>query len=145
MSRNLCRTNCAICSGDVKLEEAPRPVTVDETGLYSSEYMGRLTVANASCACGAKYLAWVRLSGSGGHLSNDRHEPFIDLSFRASFNDEPAAEDLPPPGVLQQAHEAECLRQVREVERQIQELQAEVMALYDRAATGKSHWELYRR
>ena len=145
MSRNLGSTSCRICNGDVTLEEAPRPITVGETGRYSSEYLGRLIVANARCSCGAKYLAWVRLTGSFGHLTNDRNEPFVDLSFRVAFNDEPAAEDLPPPEILKQVHEAECIAQVRALERQIQELQAEVIALYDRAATGQSHWESYRR
>jgi hypothetical protein len=101
MSRNLGRTDCDVCGGDVLHEEGERLITPEETGPYWKEYEGML-VANAHCRdCEAKYLAWVRgpkTWGFGhGHLSSENYQPngHIDLSYRAAFNDEPADADLP--------------------------------------------------
>ena len=100
MSRNLGRRDFYFCGGPVEHEEPPRPITRAEVGGYFSEYEGML-VANAHCAwCVAKYLAWVhgRSDWTIGHLAprNRREDDLhVDLSFRASFNDEPARDDLP--------------------------------------------------
>ena len=98
MSRNLCRTDCQRCSGPITLDEDPRLVTKEETGVYFAEYRGML-VANAECAwCKARYLAWLtrpqRWPGVGNSESRGVWEP-IDLSFRSTFNDEPGPDDLP--------------------------------------------------
>ena len=62
MSRNLARTDCLFCSGDVKIVGAQRPVTRDDCGVYYNEYAGMI-VADAECVdCKAKYLAWVNRS-----------------------------------------------------------------------------------
>lgn len=113
MSRNLCSTTCDYCYAHVKLEESPRPITKEEAKGYFEEYEGML-VANAICEyCEAKYLAWVdetprlifrdrdrRYKFWGTHMVYTPQEPmpsigYFDLSFRKSFNDEPAEEDLP--------------------------------------------------
>jgi|SRR5208337_986203 len=109
MSRNLGITSCHYCSGIVKLEEAPRPITREEAGVYYElrdgySYEGMIT-ANAKCEdCNAKYLAWIDLSACPGYRpyhTRDRHSEtiaergFFDLSFRASFDDEPGVEDGP--------------------------------------------------
>jgi hypothetical protein len=106
MSRNLCQTNCDGCGYDgVELLEAPRPIRADECGPYFPEYEGML-VANAECVyCAAKYLAWVNETTRKNkmHYRDWRYpgkepwddKPFVDLSWRAAFNDEPAEEDLP--------------------------------------------------
>jgi len=107
MSRNLGRTYCVFCDGQVVLNEKPRPITREEAGAYYDTHQGYGFAggifANASCVlCEAKYLAWVSLAGcagysSAGHLGQDTDEehPFNDLSHRAAFNDEPSEEDLP--------------------------------------------------
>lgn len=101
MSRNLCRTDCSFCSGRVVLVGATRPILRSDTGIYFDEYEG-MVVADAECIdCAGKYLAWVddRARVKNRRWSSERNEdtppPFFDLSFRASFNDEPASEDLP--------------------------------------------------
>jgi hypothetical protein len=101
MSRNLGRTACAFCYGEVALDEAPRPITREEAGCYYDTrdgygYAGGI-FANATCStCGAKYLAWCDLSGCAGYGRwGEKGTPFFDLSHRAAFNDEPAEEDLP--------------------------------------------------
>lgn len=104
MSRNIGSTCCSICYGDVVLEESPRLGSAADFGAYADEYAGKLVVANARCgACGALYLAWVRHFGHRwNHLANERNEPFVDLSYRHAFNDEPAPEDLPPVAKLRE-------------------------------------------
>jgi hypothetical protein len=91
VSRNLGRTDCYFCpGGKPRLEEAPRPATVDDVGRWpNGEYLD-LSVANATChLCEAKYLAWMS-------TPSEKEEPWIfDLSFRSTFNDEPGDEDLP--------------------------------------------------
>jgi len=71
-------------------------------GRYDAQYAGKLWCAHAHCPmCGAKYLAWFNYPGCG----DDRQHPskkHIDLSFRASFNDEPAPADLPTKAVTHQ-------------------------------------------
>lgn len=106
MSRNLCTTRCDYLHGgdpQVILLEEPRPITREDAGAYFPEYEGML-VANAECAlCKAQYLAWVdetartsrnyRWDHYGRRASS--YCPFVDLSFRSSFNDEPGEQDLP--------------------------------------------------
>lgn len=103
MSRNLMSTSCHECpAGPPALVEAPRPFSVEDSGYdYFVEYRG-LIVANAQCEhCGSKYLAWVDWPGRGGRWGNPvgadghRAEPYVDLSYRRSFNDEPSVSDLP--------------------------------------------------
>jgi hypothetical protein len=99
MSRNLCQRNCDRCGGVVEITgptdkfQARRPESI-----YVDEYRGML-VADAECQiCGALYLAWITGPHGWplGHLDKPRAEGFVDLSYRKSFNDEPADEDVPP-------------------------------------------------
>ncbi len=93
MSRNLASTDCYYCDGEVVLDEKPRPITKEDYGSYD-EYVGML-VANATCSiCEAKYLAWVNRSYMYNQPVPD-DQPFGDLSFRSTFNDEPGIVDLP--------------------------------------------------
>lgn len=92
MSRNIGSESCDFCGADPICEEDPRPLTEAEGGPYT-DAMRRVLFMNAICPkCGALYLAWAGRSHS---------EPvplgrqFFDLSFRHSFNDEPAIEDHP--------------------------------------------------
>jgi hypothetical protein len=100
MARNLCRTDCYFCEGDVVLIEEEREIRESEAGVYFKEYVGML-VANAVCNdCNAKYLAWTLApagwSGSWGRNRIRSEAPAaFDLSFRSSFNDEPGEADLP--------------------------------------------------
>lgn len=91
MSRNLCQTSCYFCGGVVTIVEAERALSEKDAGCYFPEFVGMI-VANAECFdCEAKYLAWVRDIPGRRH----RAEPFEDLSFRSTFNDEPGLDDLP--------------------------------------------------
>jgi hypothetical protein len=99
MSRNLCQRNCEFCPGVPTFDEKPRPITEADAGRYFPEYKGML-VANATCPlCEAKYLAWVdeapRDTGWSVFRRPSEDEPFVDLSFRSTFNDEPGDDDLP--------------------------------------------------
>jgi len=100
MSRNLASTKCKRCGFIPTLIEAPRPVTIQDTGsAYFDLYKG-LIVANAECPeCKAKYLAWIDGTGQKRCTSypcKAEDYPFFDLSFRGSFNDEPGPNDAPP-------------------------------------------------
>lgn len=83
------------------LEEEPREIRREEAGAYFQEYAGML-VANAHCpACLALYLAWVdeRPRRNRQHARYFRaplseYTPYVDLSYRSSFNDEPGITDL---------------------------------------------------
>ena len=94
MSRNLCKTCCHFCSEAVELDEEPRLVTEAETGRnYYPAYRSML-VANATCTvCEAQYLAWIDYPAP--HSRGPGDLPFVDLSFRSTFNDEPGAADAP--------------------------------------------------
>lgn len=102
MSRNLNRTTCHFCDGKVILDEAPRALLRSDAGEYFAEYSG-MTVADAVCVeCEAKYLAWVSEKGRPMHPfprepypESVGGRPFVDLSFRSTFNDEPGQADLP--------------------------------------------------
>lgn len=90
MSRNLAMTHCYYCHEEVKLDEEPRPITKEESGVYYDEY-ATMPVANATCTiCEAKYLAWTHYPD--GQIGEG---PFVDLSFRSTFNDEPGVPDTP--------------------------------------------------
>lgn len=92
MSRNLCRTNCEFCGGEIALLEAFRPITEAEAGQYYQEYRS-LFVCNAYCRdCEARYLAWKNYILDP--VSSKQSNP-VDLSFRSTFNDEPGEADLP--------------------------------------------------
>lgn len=154
MSRNLCSTSCAICHAEVLLEEPPRPATATDVGPhYADRYVGALVVANAKCrACEAKYLAWVShdfLSGGGcSRWQRQPYEggpPFVDLSFRAAFNDEPAAADLPSLEMLQWMHEGECRLAAEECRAIAVELQRRAEEHEERIHKERSRWEFYRR
>jgi hypothetical protein len=107
VSRNLGSTWCHFCTGAVALDELPRLIKREEAGAYYATgsdgygYIGGL-FANATCAiCGAKYLAWVDLSGCPGYGRSGFSRwgagglLFFDLSHRRAFNDEPDEQDLP--------------------------------------------------
>ena len=154
MSRNLLRKDCAICySDDIEIEEPPRPIKPHECRGYEKEYVGQLEVANARCKnCDAKYLAWVRhrFTGSGPHDKWSREPfgdgpPFVDLSFRAAFNDEPAAEDLPTVEKLAEIHSERQRKHAADLRRAAAELLDEAAAAEKLATDGQSFWEAYRR
>jgi len=92
MSRNIAGGQvCDQCGrAAILLEEPPRLITKEEAGAYFEEYRAS-TFANAHCElCGAQYLAWC-----GRSWDDKSGSGFYDLSYRASFNDEPRPEDLP--------------------------------------------------
>jgi len=92
MSRNLGRTDCKYCPGEVVLVEEPRPLTPEQGGKY---HTGMLA-ANVECAaCLAQYLAWCSSPPGSGRNVVLNDKGFYDLSFRHSFNDEPSDRDLP--------------------------------------------------
>ncbi len=95
MSRNLSRTNCRFCDGDVALVEPARPVTEADVGPhFMAEYRG-MSAADAECVdCGGKYLAWIRYVRPAWP-AHDETAPFVDLSFRSTFDDEPGEADFP--------------------------------------------------
>jgi hypothetical protein len=98
MSRNIGNTDCAICNATVVLCGEPHPITPDEAGGYIRYFEGMI-VADAVCMrCDAKYLAWVKRAKrmERSWMRDDYTRPFFDLSYRNSFNDEPADGDLPP-------------------------------------------------
>ena len=119
MSRNLCKTECDFCFGVVKLDEQSREIRKEEAGIYYEAHGGYgyagMLCANATCSdCRAKYLAWISMEKCPGYGSwRDREIPergFSDLSFRASFNDEPGEEDLPDFRIVEeQATHEECV------------------------------------
>jgi len=77
----------------MRLLEAARPITKEECGVYFSTYEGML-VANAECRdCEAEYLAW--MTWPSPTPDDDNETRIRDLSFRSTFNDEPAWRDLP--------------------------------------------------
>jgi len=100
MSRNLCRTDCYYCECSVQIVGPVRTDTVADFGPYADEYRD-MKIADAECpACEAKYLAWVEPPTVGIHAGRattwrEHGDPFYDLSFRSSFNDEPGDADLP--------------------------------------------------
>jgi len=102
LSRNLGKKNCDYCGGDVTLVGSVAPITEKQAHRYFDEFEGML-VADAQCSrCEAKYLAWVDQRPCvnpihrGGHsYGHSPDEPFFDLSFRSTFNDEPGAADKP--------------------------------------------------
>ena len=85
MSRNLCKTICDVCGSPVRVTGAPRLVT---------NVFGNFSLADAECvACRARYSAWFAdPHGSHGQRTD---VGFYDLSYRASFNDEPGEGDVP--------------------------------------------------
>lgn len=105
MARNLMRTNCDFCDGEVVLTEEPRLITREDCGIYYDTHDGYgnagMIVAFAECKdCEAKYLARIDGSACAGYGLHDYYRrrtdaPFFDLSFRQSFNDEPGSDDLP--------------------------------------------------
>lgn len=105
MSRNLARTNCYFCHGEVRCTEPERDITRDDAGTYYDEHDGYGAigerVAFAECVdCEAKYLASLDASACPGY---GRHAYFKrpkdggirDLYFRSTYNDEPGPEDMP--------------------------------------------------
>lgn len=106
MSRNLGSTSCVQCpyDGPVELTESPLPVTCRTklnpggdipNGIYKDYYEGMM-VANAQCPkCEAQYLAWITYPGGYRfRIETDKSLPYLDLSFRSTFNDEPGEEDM---------------------------------------------------
>jgi len=98
MSRNLCSTHCYYCDDDtVSVRSENRKISKEESEPFFKEFDGMI-VADAECdVCGAQYLAWVDFSSNKqtDYWKNDGTRPFVDLSFRAAFNDEPCPEDCP--------------------------------------------------
>ena len=143
MSRNLGDTDCAICHDTVVLCGEPHPITIDEAHRYFGEYDGMI-VADAVCTrCDAKYLAWVKRKKWSRAAGDTR--PFEDLSFRASFNDEPAPEDLPTPEMLKTIYveqtQSYINRKIGEVYKMLQDLNDELQ----REVASPPRWESYRR
>lgn len=113
MSRNLGCIDCTFCHGEVKLVEAPRPVTREDVGRYYDTHEGYgyagMIAANAICVdCCAKYLAWIDLSACVGYgryydRGHRGDREFIDLSHRSTFDDEPGPEDMPDEIVVRQS------------------------------------------
>jgi len=104
MSRNLGQTTCYFCSTEVEMVEAPRLVTVEDTGPHYFKFARGRIVAHAVCPmCRAKYLAWVDGTGCSGvdhqypspRYDDDGKPVPADLSFRTAYNDEPAPADMP--------------------------------------------------
>jgi len=98
MRRNLCSTECYFCGDEPKLVEKPRLITQRDAGRFFDEYAGML-VADAECpSCRAQYLAWVDMRGCKYRTVDPyiHGDPYFDLSFRKTFNDEPACGDQPP-------------------------------------------------
>ena len=94
MSRNIGDTSCYYCHQEIKLDEEPRPTTKEETGAYYDEY-ATMPVANATCTlCEAKYLACIQYT-DWAPAAPSGDVPFVDLSFRSTFNDEPGPDDTP--------------------------------------------------
>lgn len=143
MSRNLGDTLCAVCHRDVKLCGEPHPITKEEAGPYFDEYNG-MVVADAVCPfCDAKYLAWVKRAKWSRGSEDTR--PFIDLSFRKAFNDEPAPEDLPTPLMLQRVHLEQVAASAAEAVEKLREMFADVITTLESALTEPPYWESYRR
>jgi len=107
VSRNLGQTSCHECHGgteSIVLEGPIRPVTELEDPVYFHDHEG-LLIAEARCVlCHALYIAWVDWPPPHEHShywrleerrSREPEARFVDLSYRRSFNDEPAVEDLP--------------------------------------------------
>lgn len=146
MSRNLGDTSCEICYSSIVLEETARPATEPDCGVYFKNYPPGFMVANAHCyECGAKYLAWVDLPGRGGHWKRSPGDlrPFVDLSFRSSFNDEPGPDDLPTPERLLELARSDRANQIARAKSDIAELQGNLEQL--ESALVISRWEVYRR
>ena len=104
MSRNLGTTSCPRCHApEVTLEEPPRPIFKKEAGRYWEEYKGML-VAKATCPdCEARFLAWCSVPAiwhRHGYQGGPPPLPYHDMSYRSTFNDEPAPEDIPMPKIL---------------------------------------------
>ncbi len=106
MSRNLGSTSCDFCGEKVTLDESPRPITREDAGHCYDTYQGYghagMIVANATCSvCEAEYLAWIDQSACAGYGTSgfpnrpEKEEPFMDLSFRSTFDDEPGIADMP--------------------------------------------------
>lgn len=105
MSRNLARTNCKFCQGEVRLVEPERDIAREDCGVYFDTRDGYGAqgerVAFAECVdCEAKYLASLDASacpGYGHHAYFRRREDggIRDLYFRSTYNDEPGPDDMP--------------------------------------------------
>lgn len=103
-----------------------------------------MIVADAVCVrCSAKYLAWVKRAKWSRGSEDTR--PFIDLSFRKAFSDEPAAEDLPTLEMLHQIHieqtQSHINRRIGEAYKMLQDLNAELQ----HEVASLPRWESYRR
>lgn len=145
MARNIGDTSCNICEGTVLLEESERPITAEECGDSAAAYMGRLTVANARCrGCGALYLAWVRIKGGQGRMANPRGDAFVDLSFRTSFNSEPAPSDLPSLEKLRELADHNRRASIQNLKTSIAKMQRDIADL-EAAMGGPCFWEVYLR
>ena len=102
MSRNLCRTDCHRCSGEVRVVGIP--YYLPQTHFSRPNMLA----ADAECVkCQTRYTAWM------GPTTKDKGDNygarevdlllmtefgFFDLSYRSTFNDEPGESDVPPFG-----------------------------------------------
>jgi hypothetical protein len=93
VSRNLGRTDCYYCQGEVRPVEEWRPISPTDARGYFDEYQGMPVAAAACVDCEAKYLAW-GWNPNRSAYPGDAGE-ICDLSFRSTFDDEPGREDLP--------------------------------------------------
>ena len=147
MGQNLMRTDCAICEGEVMLEEEARPIRPTECVGHEREHVGLLAVARARCrACGTLYLAWVKHDDPdfGSWLGGSDDESFVDLSFRHSFGDRPGPLDLPSVEKLREVHHAKMRADAAERRADAASLIRSADAIERDAAAGEpSPWEDY--
>jgi len=152
MSRNLGRTDCAVCDAghdDIALCEQPRPITERDAGRYYAEYKDRLIVANAECTtCGAKYLAWISIHRTvidrqGTNFDNSFGVRFCDISFRSTFNDEPGPDDLPSLTKLREIEMKRWTSRAHELTDQLDEVRERLDAHVAELGSLRSRWESY--
>jgi hypothetical protein len=102
-----------------RLTEDARALAPEEGGRYYERYRGRM-YANAECACGARFLAWLE-RGETWNQGTRQFEPhgweIADLSYRSTFNDEPGEGDKPDLSVDDIWNACELVRTLRGVEK----------------------------
>lgn len=103
MSRNLAKRECSRCESKVAICGPIYRLPRDHFACPD------MLVADADCTvCQAHYTAWLgpthdRIGTREHDLENVRCFGFYDLSYRASFNDEPGKGDLPDVGKIETA------------------------------------------
>lgn len=120
MGRNLCRSTCYFCDGQVYVNagESPHSIRPDEAG-NAYESMKGVLVAAAQCRdCEASYLAWFSYPSRPEVPPDYREDGSIrplDLSFRSTFHERPGLADMPQ-YVVQTIRQRLCLEGIPIVE-----------------------------